>query len=141
MRGEQIPSQTLMEPSTATPSASSLRGASWSFEPPILVATPPAKYTVTTTADADSNPHSDIFVYFFFQDDLAFTFSFNLIVSRDGEDVKFPLKETCSPALAWAPREVTCEENYMEVTKLPNGSEQKLYFPFICLMLPNLFLL
>lgn len=52
------------------------------------------------------------------QDDSLFTFNFNLIVSRDGEEVKFPLKKTCSPALQWAPREVTCEVNYMEVTKL-----------------------
>lgn len=49
-----------------------------------------------------------------FQGDL-FTFSFTLIVSRDGEDVKFPLYKTCSLTLAWAPREVTCESNYMEV--------------------------
>lgn len=52
-----------------------------------------------------------------FQGDL-FTFSFNLIVSRDGEDVKFPLHKTCSLTLAWAPREVTCEANYMEVVSL-----------------------
>lgn len=70
-----------------------------------------------------------------------FMFSFNLIVSRDGENVKFPLKKTCSPTLAWAPREVTCEANYMEVTKLRNGSEQKLYFPLICKMLLDLLLL
>ncbi|XP_056882140.1 uncharacterized protein LOC130522121 [Takifugu flavidus] len=50
------------------------------------------------------------------QDDLLFTFSFNLIVSRDGENVKFPLYKTCSPTLTWAPREVTCEANYMEVS-------------------------
>lgn len=62
------------------------------------------------------------------QDDSSFTFSFNLIVSRDGEEVKLPLTKTCSPALEWAPREVTCEVNYMEVTKLLHGSEQELVF-------------
>lgn len=60
------------------------------------------------------------------QDDSLFTFNFNLIVSRDEEEVKFPLKKTCSPALQWAPREVTCEVNYMEVTELLDGPEQRL---------------
>lgn len=83
-------------------------------------------YSHDNSRCTNSNLHSDISGVLSFQDDLLFTFSFNLIVSRDGEDVKFPLKKTCSPALAWAPREVTCEANYMEVTKLLNGSEQKL---------------
>lgn len=110
----------------ATLSASSLLRASWSFEPPILATPPPAKYGHDNSRCTNSNPHSDISAVLSFQDDLLFTFSFNLVVSRDGEDVKFPLKKTCSPALAWAPREVTCEANYMEVTKLLNGSGQKL---------------
>lgn len=83
-------------------------------------------YSQDESRCTNCNPHSDISGILLFQGDSLFMFSFNLIVSRDGEDVKHPLNKTCSPALAWAPREVTCEVNYMEVTKLLNESEQKL---------------
>lgn len=63
-----------------------------------------------------------------------FTFSFNLVVSRDGEVVRFPLNKTCSPALAWAPREVTCETNYMEVTEMHPGFE-RLIFEMLAVLL------
>ncbi|XP_029944276.1 zona pellucida protein AX 4 [Salarias fasciatus] len=49
------------------------------------------------------------------RDDGDFTFSFNLITSRDGKEVVYPLNKTCSPTLPWSPREVTCAINYMEV--------------------------
>lgn len=60
------------------------------------------------------------------QDDSLFAFNFNLIVSGDGGEVKLPLRKTCSPALPWAPREVTCEVNYMEVAELLDVPEQRL---------------
>ncbi|XP_035004278.2 uncharacterized protein LOC118102293 [Hippoglossus stenolepis] len=50
------------------------------------------------------------------KDDEFFTFSFNLVVNHEGEDVTYALKKTCSPTLPWSPREVTCEANYMEVS-------------------------
>lgn len=115
MRWEHIPSRNLMVPSMATLSASSYRRGWWSFEPPSLATTPPAKYAVVYDDRCPNSYHSDTSGIQLFQDDLLFTFSFNLIVSRDGENVKFPLYKTCSATLTWAPREVTCEANYMEV--------------------------
>ena len=51
-----------------------------------------------------------------FQDDQVFTFNFNLIGTREGVEVTYALNQTCSPLLPWAPRELTCEGNYMEVS-------------------------
>ncbi|XP_061524643.1 LOW QUALITY PROTEIN: zona pellucida protein AX 4 [Phycodurus eques] len=48
------------------------------------------------------------------QDDRVFTFSFKLLVTRE-RDAVYTLNKTCSPSLAWSPREVSCELNYMEV--------------------------
>ncbi|KAL6118565.1 uncharacterized protein ACO6RY_03347 [Pungitius sinensis] len=50
------------------------------------------------------------------QDDKVFTFKFNLVATRKGKEESFALNQTCSPSLPWSPREVTCEENYMEVS-------------------------
>nr|XP_040036087.1 zona pellucida protein AX 4 [Gasterosteus aculeatus aculeatus] len=50
------------------------------------------------------------------QDDKVFTFKFNLVATRKGKEERFALNQTCSPSLPWSPREVTCEENYMEVS-------------------------
>ncbi|XP_070711320.1 uncharacterized protein [Pempheris klunzingeri] len=50
------------------------------------------------------------------QDDKVFTFNFNLIATHEGQEVIYALNKTCSPSLPWSPREVTCEENYMEVS-------------------------
>ncbi|KAM3590717.1 uncharacterized protein V6R79_015023 [Siganus canaliculatus] len=50
------------------------------------------------------------------KDDETFTFKFNLIVTQEGKEVTFTLNKTCSPALPWSPKEVTCEANYMEVS-------------------------
>ncbi|XP_037118885.1 LOW QUALITY PROTEIN: uncharacterized protein LOC119129636 [Syngnathus acus] len=47
------------------------------------------------------------------KDDKVFGFSFNLLVRGD---VAYGLNKTCSPSLEWAPREVSCELNYMEVS-------------------------
>ncbi|KAM9833282.1 uncharacterized protein ACBT44_005224 isoform 1-T1 [Syngnathus typhle] len=61
------------------------------------------------------------------KDDKEFGFSFNLLVRRDG-DVAYGLNKTCSPSLEWAPREVCCELNYMEVSmksEIPCGAGEK----------------
>ncbi|XP_071316154.1 uncharacterized protein [Trachinotus anak] len=50
------------------------------------------------------------------KDDKVFTFNFNLITNHEEKEVTFALNKTCSPSLPWFPREVTCEENYMEVS-------------------------
>lgn len=50
-----------------------------------------------------------------FQGDEIFTFWFNLITTDEGEKGNYTLNKTCRLALPWAPREVTCESNYMEV--------------------------
>ncbi|XP_056225235.1 uncharacterized protein LOC130164491 isoform X2 [Seriola aureovittata] len=50
------------------------------------------------------------------KDDEVFTFNFNLIANHEGKEVTYALNKTCSPSLPWSPREVTCEENYMEVS-------------------------
>lgn len=44
-----------------------------------------------------------------------FTFHFNLISITDGLKRNYTLNKSCLLALPWAPREVTCERNYMEV--------------------------
>ncbi|XP_056225237.1 uncharacterized protein LOC130164493 [Seriola aureovittata] len=49
-------------------------------------------------------------------DDEVFTFKFNLIANHEGKEVTYAMNKTCSPSLPWSPREVTCEENYMEVS-------------------------
>nr|XP_015196104.1 PREDICTED: uncharacterized protein LOC102692802 isoform X1 [Lepisosteus oculatus] len=50
-------------------------------------------------------------------DDQTFTLSYQL-VTRDesGRETVFPSAITCSLVLPWKPREVVCEENYMEVS-------------------------
>ena len=66
-----------------------------------------------------------------FQDDQVFTFNFNLIGTREGVEVTYALNQTCSPSLPWAPREFTCEANYMEVSlylRLFNGLKMNEYF-------------
>ncbi|XP_028847672.1 uncharacterized protein LOC114797155 [Denticeps clupeoides] len=51
------------------------------------------------------------------QDDEVFTFKFHLIMPDDsGKKTTYPISETCYLTLAWSPREVICELNYMEVT-------------------------
>ncbi|XP_068164957.1 uncharacterized protein [Antennarius striatus] len=48
--------------------------------------------------------------------DDEFTFSFRLTATHQEEEVTFTLDRKCSAALPWSSREVTCEENYMEVS-------------------------
>uniref|UniRef100_A0A3B4VD57 Zona pellucida protein AX 4 n=1 Tax=Seriola dumerili TaxID=41447 RepID=A0A3B4VD57_SERDU len=55
-------------------------------------------------------------IFWVSQDDEVFTFNFNLIANHEGKEVAYALNKTCSPSLPWSPREVTCEENYMEVS-------------------------
>ncbi|XP_064877212.1 uncharacterized protein LOC135572711 [Oncorhynchus nerka] len=51
------------------------------------------------------------------QDDEVFTFSFNLItIDANGVEATYSVNATCSLPLPWSPREVSCEENYMEVS-------------------------
>ncbi|XP_031697308.1 uncharacterized protein LOC116379493 [Anarrhichthys ocellatus] len=50
------------------------------------------------------------------KDDEVFLFNFNLTVTREGREDSYALNKTCSPSLPWSPREITCEENYMEVS-------------------------
>ncbi|XP_029616042.1 uncharacterized protein LOC115198303 [Salmo trutta] len=50
------------------------------------------------------------------QDDEVFTFSFNLITAASGVEMTYTVTATCSLPLPWSPREVSCEENYMEVS-------------------------
>ncbi|KAK9523137.1 hypothetical protein VZT92_019554 [Zoarces viviparus] len=50
------------------------------------------------------------------KDDEVFLFNFNLTVMREGWEDSYALTKTCSPSLPWSPREITCEENYMEVS-------------------------
>uniref|UniRef100_A0A4W5KCY2 Zona pellucida sperm-binding protein 2 second Ig-like domain-containing protein n=1 Tax=Hucho hucho TaxID=62062 RepID=A0A4W5KCY2_9TELE len=51
------------------------------------------------------------------QDDEVFTFSFNLItIDANGMETTYHVNATCSLSLPWSPREVSCEENYMEVS-------------------------
>lgn len=59
----------------------------------------------------------EIYSIFFvcFQADEVFTFHFNLITTHDGLKRNYNLNKSCPIALPWAPREVTCESNYMEV--------------------------
>lgn len=44
-----------------------------------------------------------------------FTFHFNLILTHEGLMRNYTLHKSCPLTLPWAPREVTCESNYMEV--------------------------
>ncbi|XP_059210796.1 uncharacterized protein LOC131989561 [Centropristis striata] len=50
------------------------------------------------------------------KDDEVFTFNFNLIVPHEGKEAIYALNKTCALSLPWSPREVTCEDNYMEVS-------------------------
>lgn len=50
-----------------------------------------------------------------FQKDEVFRFNFNLIVSDGGELKTHSMNKTCTPALPWVQKEITCEVNYMEV--------------------------
>nr|XP_046184366.1 uncharacterized protein LOC124013855 [Oncorhynchus gorbuscha] len=51
------------------------------------------------------------------QDDEVFTFSFNLItIDANGVEATYSVNATCSLPIPWSPREVSCEENYMEVS-------------------------
>ncbi|XP_029616039.1 uncharacterized protein LOC115198301 isoform X2 [Salmo trutta] len=51
------------------------------------------------------------------QDDEVFTFSFNLItIDAKGVETTYTVNANCSLPLPWSPREVSCEENYMEVS-------------------------
>lgn len=54
------------------------------------------------------------------QNDQNFTFNFNLVTTRVDQNGSYALNETCSPALPWSPREVTCEVNYLEVSMQNN---------------------
>lgn len=60
----------------------------------------------------------NFFLFFFrFQDDEEFAFRFNLITTHEGLKRSYTLNKSCPLALPWAPREVTCESNYMEVRR------------------------
>lgn len=59
---------------------------------------------------------TDLLCHVLFQKDEVFGFNFNLIVSHGGQWKTHPLSKNCTPALSWAPKEITCEVNYMEVT-------------------------
>ncbi|XP_010904239.2 uncharacterized protein LOC105031477 [Esox lucius] len=51
------------------------------------------------------------------QGDEVFVFSFNLIAADEtGEEMTYRINETCYLPLPWSPREIRCEENYMEVS-------------------------
>ncbi|XP_052315610.1 uncharacterized protein LOC118392015 isoform X26 [Oncorhynchus keta] len=51
------------------------------------------------------------------QDDEVFTFSFNLITTAaSGVETTYSVNATCFLPLPWSTREVSCEENYMEVS-------------------------
>ncbi|XP_055794625.1 uncharacterized protein LOC129865692 [Salvelinus fontinalis] len=51
------------------------------------------------------------------QDDEVFTFSFNLItIDANGVETTYTVNANCSLPLPWSTREVSCEENYMEVS-------------------------
>lgn len=50
-----------------------------------------------------------------FQKDEEFGFNFNLIVLNGGALTTYALNKTCTPAVPWVPKEVTCEVDYMEV--------------------------
>ncbi|KAL2079613.1 hypothetical protein ACEWY4_025357 [Coilia grayii] len=50
------------------------------------------------------------------KDDMTFTFNFHLTTVVNDEEVAYNITKMCSPSHPWADQEVTCEENYMEVS-------------------------
>lgn len=49
------------------------------------------------------------------KDDMTFTFKFHLSLTDHDEEVVHRITKTCSPP-SWSHREITCEENYIEVS-------------------------
>ena len=119
MRPVCTPSLSSMALSVATPSVFSLCWATWSSEPLTSAVTPTmrcVRIAYTTVLDFYCSNYMWHTIIFYFQDDEVFTFNFSLIVTHEEKKVAYALNKTCSPALPWAPREVTCEVNYMEVS-------------------------
>lgn len=57
-------------------------------------------------------------MFFVFQNDEAFTFTLNVVVAdAAGRWISKPVSVVCS-GLTWTHREITCEEDYMEVIKI-----------------------
>ncbi|XP_064877957.1 uncharacterized protein LOC135572945 isoform X2 [Oncorhynchus nerka] len=62
------------------------------------------------------------------QDDEVFTFSFNLItIDANGVEATYSVNATCSLPLPWSPREVSCEENYMEAHSSATSTWQVMF--------------
>uniref|UniRef100_A0A665VCS2 Zona pellucida protein AX 4 n=1 Tax=Echeneis naucrates TaxID=173247 RepID=A0A665VCS2_ECHNA len=127
------PSLSRMQQSVATLSVFSLFRASWCSEP--------LTSAVTLTTKYARRCKCTMFIGFLWysgscvilsvsQDDELFTFNFKLIVTHEGKEVTYALNKTCSIALPWSLREITCEENYMEVSvrseiPCPSGTEEE----------------
>ncbi|XP_064821000.1 uncharacterized protein LOC135539048, partial [Oncorhynchus masou masou] len=62
------------------------------------------------------------------QDDEVFTFSFNLITTAaSGVETTYAVNATCFLPLPWSPREVSCEENYMEAHSSATSTWQVMF--------------